>query len=159
MHTHSHYSIPIPILTSTKACSFWLVSRYEVCSTHLPAAIAARYFSLRLGLPTMTCVQLGENPWDEHTSPPSSSTMAEYKIRSCGLMEDNRTLGSSFCFCYSKESKLARMFGSFVTHLLFVFIQLVFSPCYRPCHNGYRSIIIIHYYIIIRVTMRSCDIM
>ena len=43
--------------------------KYEVCSTHLPAAIAARYFSLQLGLPTMTCVQLGENPWDEHTSP------------------------------------------------------------------------------------------
>ena len=56
------YSIPIPILTSTKACSFWLVFRYEVCSTHLPAAIAARYFSLQLGLPTMTCVQLGEPP-------------------------------------------------------------------------------------------------
>ena len=119
MHTYSH-SIVIPFqfhtyLTSTKACSFWLVSRYEVCSTHLPVAIAARYFSLQLGLPTMTCVQLGKNPWDEHTSPPSSSTMAEYKIRSCGLMEDNRTLGSSFCFCYSKETKdklLARIVGS-----------------------------------------------
>ena len=104
----------LTLLTSTKACSFWLVSRYEVCSTHLPAAIAARYFSLRLGLPTITCVQLGENPWDEHTSPPSSSTMAEYKIRSCGLMEDKRTLGASFCFCYSEETEnkwLTRLLG------------------------------------------------
>ena len=81
----------------------------------LASSNSSKVFSLRLGLPTMTCVQLGENPWDEHTSPPSSSTMAEYKIRSCGLMEDNRTLGSSFCFCYSKETKdklLARLAGS-----------------------------------------------
>ena len=82
-----------------------------------PAAIAARYFSLRLGLPTMTCVQLGENPWDEHTSPPSSSTMAEYKMHSCAHMEDKRILGNSFGFCYIKKKKkraiklLARLFA------------------------------------------------
>lgn len=165
---HSLYSILIlhltysnSILTSTNTCSFWLVSRYEVCSTHLPAAIAARYFSLRLGLPTMTCVQLGENPWDEHTSPPSSSTMAEYNIRSCGLMEDNRTLGGSFGFSYymnaKKKLNVSNSFLFYITDLLFIFVELVFSPCYRPCHNRYWSIIIIHYYIIIRITMRSCD--
>lgn len=46
-------------------------SRYERCRIHLPAAIAARYFSFLRGVPTMMCEQLGSKACLSRTTPPT----------------------------------------------------------------------------------------
>ena len=46
-------------------------SRYERCRIHLPAAIAARYFSFRRGVPTMMWEQLGSKDCLSRTTPPT----------------------------------------------------------------------------------------
>ena len=91
MHIYSHSMFLHSNSLTYFYKAFWLVSRYEVCSTHLQAAIAARYFSLQLGLPTMT--HLGETPGMSTLLPQAPQQyIAEYEIRSCGLMEDKKEL-------------------------------------------------------------------
>ena len=109
-------------------------SRYERCRIHVPAAMAARYFSLRSGWPTMMCVQLGSKLCRSSTTPPATPSCytvneSEVKVKVLPTLETptpivtvtQRALHSKQCTLHTTtlHLRLIRAMGYFVIDFIF----------------------------------------
>lgn len=94
MHVLTKQNKKILSRTWMKHPSALQASRYERWRIHFPAAIAARYFSLRSGWPTIMCVQLGSKLCRSSTTPPMRTRWKTRKKRK----SDWGVWGSFRCF-------------------------------------------------------------